>query len=193
MKKLLFVNACVNRSISRTERLAHAVLSFYGDYDIETLVLEKMGLAPLGSEEIRRRSELVNRKEYDDPMFDLAKKFASADIVIFATPYWESMFDALLHIFIERIGVVGMTFRYSEEGVPIGLCKADTLYYVTTRGGQIDDEEDLGFCICRSLCRMYGIRNCIPISASALDIRENDPERILRESISTVGEKIGRQ
>ncbi len=30
--------------------------------------------------------------------------------------------------------VVGMTFDYSADGVPIGLCKAKKLYYINTRG-----------------------------------------------------------
>lgn len=190
MKKLLFVNACVNRDTSRTQRLAQAVTSFYSDYDAETLVLEEMNLTPLGSEEVGHRNDLVRRRDYSDSMFDLAKKFASADTVILASPYWENMFNSLLHIFLEHIAVVGITFRYSEEGVPIGLCKAKTLYYVTTRGGPIGDDSDLGFRICGSLCRMYGIKNCIPISASALDIRGNDSERILKESISAISRKI---
>ena len=43
MKKLLFIDACVNRGISRTEQLAQALLKEMnqnGEYEIETLNLE---------------------------------------------------------------------------------------------------------------------------------------------------------
>ena len=35
------------------------------------------------------------------------------------------------------IGSIGGTdaFRYGDDGVPVGLCRADRLYYVTTAGG----------------------------------------------------------
>ena len=42
MKKLLFIDACVNRGISRTEQLAQALLKEMnqnGEYEIETLNL----------------------------------------------------------------------------------------------------------------------------------------------------------
>lgn len=43
MKKLLFIDACVNRGISRTEQLAQTLLKEMnqnGEYEIETLNLE---------------------------------------------------------------------------------------------------------------------------------------------------------
>ena len=43
MKKLLYIDACVNRDISRTERLAQALLKEMnknGEYEVETLCLE---------------------------------------------------------------------------------------------------------------------------------------------------------
>ena len=44
MKHLLLVDACINRSTSRTLRLARAVADRFQDYEIEELVLEDMGL-----------------------------------------------------------------------------------------------------------------------------------------------------
>ena len=43
MKKLLYIDACVNRDVSRTERLAQALLKEMnknGEYEVETLCLE---------------------------------------------------------------------------------------------------------------------------------------------------------
>ena len=43
MKKLLYIDACVNRDISRTERLAQALLKEMnknGEYEVETMCLE---------------------------------------------------------------------------------------------------------------------------------------------------------
>lgn len=53
MKKILYVDSCVNRDTSRTERLAQALLARLDgpDVEIETLVLEdEKDLLPLTGE-----------------------------------------------------------------------------------------------------------------------------------------------
>lgn len=190
LKKLLFVNACINREKSRTDRLARALLSFYKDYDIEELILENMHLTPMDSKTLAERDQLLRSGSLNDLMFDLAHRFADADVVVVASPYWENMFNSMLHIFIENVAVLGIVFRYTEEGVPIGLCHAKTFYYVTTRGGPIPDEADMGYGIYSSLAHMYGIGNCIPVSAQALDIKGNDPDLILTEVIGKLPDII---
>jgi hypothetical protein len=77
--RILLVNACINRGESRTLRLARRVVSGYPDHDVEELVLEEMGLRPADSDFINRRTRLVESGRFDDPIFDIAKKFASAE------------------------------------------------------------------------------------------------------------------
>lgn len=184
--RLLFVNACVCRETSRTLRLARRVLECFPDMVREELVLEEMHLSPLSSDDIRKRTELCARCTFDDPIFDLAKKFSEADIIVVATPYWEDSFNSYTKIFMEYAAAVGIAFRYSETGMPVGMCKARALYYVTTRGGPIRDEDDLGFRTYETLCGTYGIGRCIPISASGLDIVNNDAEGIMRKALESV-------
>ena len=54
---------------------------------------------------------------------------------LFLYTFSGSRFPALLKQYLEQISVVGITFKYSENGVPVGLCRADRLFYVTTAGG----------------------------------------------------------
>lgn len=184
-EKLLFINACVRRDRSRTLRLARAVVDQYPDHEVEELVLEEMGLRPLDSAFLDKRDALISAGDYDDPIFDLAKKFAGADIIVVATPYWEDCFSSYVKIFMEHAAALGIVFRYSQEGMPIGLCKAKRLYYVTTRGGPIPDEGDLGYAVYRSICRTYGINECRIISASGLDIVGNDAEAIMDRALAS--------
>ncbi len=187
---MLIVNACVNRDRSRTDRLAHAVSSFYKDHVVEELILEDIGLKPMDSQTLAKRDAFLKSGSFDDPMFDLAKIFRSVDVIILASPYWEQMFNSMLHIFIEHVSVIGLTFRYTDEGIPIGLCQADKLYYVTTRGGPITDEADMGFRIASSLSQFYGIGQCIPVSAQSLDIVGNDPEKIIDSTIDRLSDIV---
>ena len=95
-EKLLLVNACVRRDRSRTLRLARAVVDQYPDHEVEEFVLEEMGLRPLDSAFLDKRDALISAGDYDDPIFDLAKKFAGADIIVVATPYWEDCFSSYI-------------------------------------------------------------------------------------------------
>ena len=185
-EKLLLVNACVRKDRSRTLRLARAVVDQYPDHEVEELVLEEMGLRPLDSAFLDKRDALISAGDYDDPVFDLAKKFAEADIIVVATPYWEDCFSSYVKIFMEHAAALGITFRYSPEGMPVGLCRAKCLYYVTTRGGPIPDEADLGYSVYRTLCRTYGINECRIVSASGLDIVGNDAEAIMGRALASV-------
>lgn len=186
MDKVLFVNACVNREKSRTLRLARALIGQFENAETEEIVLEELNLRPLDSAIIGKRNALAARGEFDDPVFAMSKKLASADIVVIATPFWENTFSSMTKIFMEYSGAVGVAFRYSESGMPVGMCKAKCLYYVTTRGGPVTDGQDLGYAIYRSLARTYGIGRTEIISADSLDIVANDPEKIMADAIARI-------
>ena len=188
--RILLVNACINRGESRTLRLARRVVSGYPDHDVEELVLEEMGLRPTDSDFINRRTRLVESGRFDDPIFDIAKKFASADVIVIASPYWEDCFNSLTKVFMELAAVIGITFRYDENGRPVGMCQASVLYYVTTRGGYVSDEADLGFAVFRRLCATYGIPECRILSAEGLDVFGNDARRIMEQALAHADEIV---
>ncbi len=68
----------------------------------------------------------------------------------------------------------------------MGLCKAQKLLYITTRGGDFSLEEtlplELGTPYIRGICRMLGIGEFLSLSADGLDIWGNDPQKILEDA-----------
>ena len=168
MKSILFIDACVRKE-SRTRRLAEFLLSRLG-VESERLCLSQLGLKGLDEYGTEHRDSA------------LAKQFAAADIIVAAAPYWDLSFPSILKTYIEHICVNGVTFRYSPEGVPIGLCSAKKLYYVTTSGGPIMDDA-FGFGYIQALAKgMFGIPECVCIKAENLDIAGNDVEAILERA-----------
>lgn len=188
MKKILFVNACVNHDISRTERLARAVLDHITADDdlVEELVLEEMKLLPLDSERLNRRSVAIERGDFSDTLFDQAKKLKEADVVVIAAPYWDFSFPANLKIYFELLCAQGVTFTYGADGTPTSLCRGTQLYYVTTVGGYLGDY-NYGFDQAKALFEVYfGFEQSACIAAEGLDIVTNDADAIMEEALAAV-------
>ncbi len=174
---ILYINSCV-RNNSRTNELALYLLSKLGrDYtEVKT-----ENIFPLNSQSLEKRSTLIELNDYSDSLFDLAKQFAEADTVVISAPFWDLSFPASLKAYIENIFVNGITFRYNEDGIPVGLCKADKLYYISTAGGKFMQKYGYNY-IKSAAVNMLGIKNTVLIKAEMLDVAGFDPKKIIDES-----------
>ena len=174
---ILFINACV-RTNSRTKRLADKLLATKKQ-PITEVRLEKIDFPAFDEAFLNRRDRLIEAGEFCDPLFAHARRFAEADEIVIAAPFWDLSFPAKLKQYFEQINVLGVTFRYTQEGFPQGLCKAKKLTYVTTAGGDFFPEE-YGFGYVKALAQnFYGIRDVSLVKATGLDIEGRDPDAIL--------------
>ena len=176
---VLFINCCP-REESRTRRLADAVLKKYGTY--EEIDLYSMDLKPVDKNRLDLRTELLNENRLDADEFSLSRQFADADTIIIAAPFWDLSFPSKLKLYIENIYITGIVSCYGPDGMPVGLCKAKELIYVTTAGGPFDGRFGYGYL--EALCKVYfGIPEVSLVKAEMLDIIGNDPDRIVEEAI----------
>jgi len=167
-KSILYVNACVRKE-SRTRRLAEKLLAVLGS-PFEEIRLEEIAFPTSNEAFLNLRDRLIAAGDFQNPLFDLARQFSRAETIVIAAPYWDLSFPAMLKQYLEQITVVGLTFKYSEEGVPISLCSAKRLFYVTTAGGYFVPD-DYGFGYVKALAQNYfGIRDVRKIEADGLDI-----------------------
>ena len=179
---ILFVDACVRKD-SRTKRLAEALLEKLGE-NVARVSLEDISFCVTDETYLKKRDDLIAKGAFEDDMFALARQFAGADAIVIAAPYWDLSFPAMLKQYIEAINVLGITFEYTPEGFPKGLCKANKLYYVMTAGGNYVPEE-FGFGYIKALAQnFYGIEDVELIKATGLDIIEADSETIINETIN---------
>ena len=177
----LYVNACV-RPDSRTDRIARALLEKLGG-DFMELKLDEAGFQPLNAETLAKRTALIEAGDYDDPMFDPAKQFAVADIIVISTPFWDYSFPALLKIYLENIYVTGIVSRYGPDGMPVGLCRGKKLWYVTTAGGPY--VPDFSYNCVKALAQTaFGIPETELIAAEMLDVEGFDAEKIVADAIA---------
>ena len=180
---ILFINACV-RNESRTRVLAKEILSKMQG-NITEIDLSKENLAPLNRVSLEERECLLASGEMDAPMFEHAKRFAQADEIVIATPFWDLSFPAILKIYMEQITVAGITFAY-RNGRPTGLCKAKRLTYITTAGGEIFC--DFGYTYIKTIANtFFGIQDTVAYRATNLDVQGISAEELLQKAtISTV-------
>ncbi|MBP5230178.1 MAG: NAD(P)H-dependent oxidoreductase [Clostridia bacterium] len=93
-ERVLFVNACVRKE-SRTKRLADAFL------EAEGLPFDEIRLSvttfPISDEAfLEERDRRLRNGEFGHPMFDHARRFASADVILIAAPFWDLSFPTVL-------------------------------------------------------------------------------------------------
>ena len=165
---ILFINACV-REASRTKELADCLLSGQ-KCPYEEVRLDTIEFPVVNESFLEKRDRLIHDRDFSNPLFDLARQFAAADDIVIAAPFWDLSFPAALKQYFEQINVVGITFVYTPEGIPAGLCKAKRLTYITTAGGNFFPEE-YGPGYVKSLAQnFYGIPEFKLIKAIGLDI-----------------------
>ncbi len=179
---VLFVNACVRKD-SRTKRIADRLLAQFTD-DIEEIRLSDLEFPKTDEDFLNYRDSCIAAGDFGDPYFEIAGQFARADSIVIAAPYWDLSFPAALKQYIEHINVLGITFEYTPEGLPRGLCRAKKLYYIMTAGGKYVPKE-FGFEYIKALAQnFYGIPDVELIKAVGLDIYGADVESILEKCIS---------
>ena len=187
-RPILFINACV-RGESRTRRLAEKLLEKLNRL-VEEVRLEDISFPVANEDFLDMRDRLISEGKLDSPVFDLARQFSEAETIVIAAPYWDLSFPAALKQYFEQVNVVGITFRYTEEGVPVGLCKADRIFYVSTAGG-IYVPTEFGFGYVKALAQgYYEIADVRLIEAVGLDIYEADIEAILEEAEETIEDMV---
>ena len=173
--RILFINSCT-RPDSRTKELAmHLLNSLEGE--ITKVDVYQTAVEPIDSLNLEKK-----KANFSCPEFKQAKQFADADIIVIAAPYWDLSFPSVLKIYFENITVSGVTFEYSEKGRPVGKCNAKNLYYVTTSGGYIANN-NFGFDYVKALAEnFFGIENISFYSAEGLDIFGADVKEIMHEA-----------
>ena len=185
VNKILFVNACMRGpERSRTWRLCQTFLKAckarWPEAEVTERDLTAAPLPVLTAELDDRRHQRLS-EDPRDPMFAPAHEVAQADLVVIGAPYWDLTFPAALKVYLEWASMLGITFRYTQEGQQVGMSRAGALVYLTTAGGPIG-EQNYGFQYLQGLGRMLGIPEARCMAAENLDVWGCDPESIVEEA-----------
>lgn len=139
MKKLLYIDSCIRNELSRTKRIATPIIEKLSErYEVETIVINDLDIAPVQSKEYGRRKNGI----VSDEALCWANKIKNADRIVIAAPFWDMSIPAALKTFFELCSLFGVTFD-SDDKTCFGLCKAENLLFITTRGMKIKTGDPL--------------------------------------------------
>lgn len=185
--ELLWLDATIRPpQVSRTYRLAQAyieALQTVKPLHVTHLpLIDLPDIAPLNRETLALREGFSHQRIFDHPIFDRAKAFASADLIVVAAPFWDYAFPAILKAYIEQVSVSGLTFL-NDPDPHWKLCRAQKLVYITTAGGPVEGQDE-GASYIKALCaRLFRIPQVEVISLSCLDMYPDQAEDLLAQAI----------
>ena len=182
--KILFINACVRQG-SRTLELANHLLGKL-EGKVTMVDLYNESILPLDGKGLEKR----NLRDYSGDEYKYANMFKDADVIVVAAPFWDLSFPSVVKVYFENITISGLTFEYSSNGRPVGKCKAKKLYYVTTSGGYIANN-NFGYDYVKALAvNFFGIEKTYFYSAEGLDIYGADINKILSDAKSKISDEL---
>ena len=190
MKQLLFLDACMRgQEVSRTARLCRRFLEEYRALRPETRIVRRdltgAELPVMTAARAEERDALALAGS-DSPLLAPAREVAGSDLILVGAPYWDLSFPAALKVYLEWSSVLGITFRYAEDGRQVGLSRARALVYLTTAGGPVEGQ-NYGFDYLRGLAGMFGIPDSRCVAAENLDVLGTDVEQVLRQAEERAG------
>ena len=192
MKRALIIDCCIRRDQSRTRRILDA---FRAGLDPavcqqQYLCLMDADLKPLTGDFFEERQRLLEENRLEHPRFRYAHQFADADLIVIAAPFYDLSFPALLKIYVENVSVDGITFRATADGIQ-GLCRADSMVYLTSRGGIVPtgSAQEQATPYLSALCTFFGIGGMECIGADGMDIAGYNAGFSLQKACDTAAGK----
>jgi FMN-dependent NADH-azoreductase len=66
---------------------------------------------------------------------DLVAELMAAEVVVVGAPMYNFSISSTLKAWIDHVARAGVTFKYNEQGQPVGLVQGKKFYIFTSRGG----------------------------------------------------------
>lgn len=166
MRKIFYVDACL-RTGSNTKKIADAIIAKLAErYEIETVRLSENTFPVVNNDILNDRANGIVPEEY----VEMAKKLAAADRLVIAAPFWDMSFPSALKVFLENMSLFNVTFGSNEKEC-YGLCKAEKVLYITTRGMNINTSDALEQATpyIKAIGKLWGLGELHVISAQNMD------------------------
>lgn len=191
MSKVLYIKANPKSDQdSITFRMSESFIKSYKEVnpndEIITLDLYEEGIKFLDGQMI---ADMFSGKE--TIMLKYAKQFAEVNKYVIAAPMWNLALPAILKAYFDYVTMVGVTFKYTEQG-PVGLLANQNkkAVYVVARGGEYTEgpaqEYELGDRYLRTIMGFMGITDFTTVATELTNVLQGED---LKNSINASIEK----
>lgn len=191
MSKLLYIKANIKpEGESRTFKVSDSFIEEYKRLnpqdEVEVLDLYKENIDFLRPEDLGTLFGPKTEESRNNPKLKYAYQMVEADKIIIAAPMWNLGNPAIVKAYFDYVSVVGITFKYTENG-PVGLCKAEKALIVSGRGGDYSTPQaadfEMGERYLRTILTFFGVKDIKAIAAEKLDVQGIDVNKILNDAI----------
>lgn len=193
MSKLLYIKANAKpEGQSRTFKISDSFINEYKQSnptdEIITLDLYKENIDFLKGEDLGSAFGPKNEESRNHPILKYSYQFAEADKYVIAAPMWNLSVPSILKAYIDYVSIVGIAFKYTENG-PVGLLENKKAVYVATRGGAYAETPyEMDGIYLRGILTFFGIKDIQTITAEKLDVAGEDIDKTLENAISKAKE-----
>ncbi len=166
MKKLFYIDSCLRKG-SNTKKIADVIIDKLSEkYEIEMVRLSEYSFPVVDNDILNDRANGIVPDEY----VEMARSLAAADRLVIAAPFWDMSFPSALKVFFENMSLFNVTFASTDKEC-YGLCKAEKVLYITTRGMNIStgDELEQATPYIKALSRLWGLGDLHVVSAQNMD------------------------
>ena len=165
---------------SRTRRIARPIITeLRKRYAVEMVDLTRNEYPVVDNYTLEDRNQGIVPSEHSA----LAKRIAAADRIVIAAPFWDMSFPSALKVFFENMSLFGITFDSNDKEC-YGLCKAEKVMYITSRGMNISTGDPLEQATpyIKALSHLWGWGELTVVAAQNMDYSsaEEIEERIAR-------------
>ena len=189
MSRVLYIKANAKpEGQSRTFKISDSFIEEYKknnpEDEITTLDLYKENINFLKTEDLSAVFGPKDEESRSHSILKYAYQFAETDKYIIAAPMWNLSIPSILKAYIDYVSVVGISFKYTEQG-PVGLLENKKAVYIATRGGAYAETPyEMDGIYLRAILGFFGIKDITTIATEKLDIQGEDTDKKLDEAIN---------
>lgn len=179
------------RAGSRTRRISRPIMTeLRKRYAVETVDLTRNEYPVVDNYTLEDRNQGIVPSEHSS----LAKRIAAADRIVISAPFWDMSFPSALKVFFENMSLFGITFDTNDKEC-YGLCKAEKVMYITTRGMNIatGDPLEQATPYIKALSHLWGLGELKVISAQNLDYSTPEEVEQMIEKAVAEGLEVSRE
>ena len=164
--KVLKINSSSNLYNSVTRKQVDAIVEkLAASNDLELTTRDLVSTPPsfvspewLGA--VFSRESTPEQTEILKESDELVDELLANDVIVLGAPMYNFTVPGVLKAYFDQIARVGRTFRYSDEGMPIGLVEGKKAYVVIATGGtEIGSPYDFSKGYIQTFLGFMGIRD----------------------------------